>query len=83
MATKFPLDGRFARAVVVSGVPVPFPPAVQPVGPGRPWPSRPHSIAGTSMATPHVAGIAAMWLEARPGTTAQGLSQLLTGNARA
>jgi hypothetical protein len=35
------------------------------------------------MATPHVAGIAAMWLEARPGTTAQGLSQLLTGNARA
>jgi subtilisin family serine protease len=67
---------------VFSSVPVPFPPPVQPVGPGRPWPPQHHSIAGTSMATPHVAGIAAMWLEARPGTTAQGLSQLLTGNAR-
>jgi hypothetical protein len=35
------------------------------------------------MATPHVAGIAAMWLEARgTGTNAQALWQLLTGNAR-
>ena len=35
------------------------------------------------MATPHVAGIAAMWLEARGlSTGAQALWQLLTGNAR-
>jgi subtilisin family serine protease len=40
-------------------------------------------LSGTSMATPHVAGIAAAWLEARgSGTTAQALWQLLTGNAR-
>jgi subtilisin family serine protease len=68
---------------VFSSVPVPFPPAVQPGGAGRPWPPRHHSIAGTSMATPHVAGIAAMWLEARgAGTTAHALWQLLTGNTR-
>jgi subtilisin family serine protease len=39
-------------------------------------------LNGTSMATPHVAGIAAMWLEARgSSTSAEALWQLLTGNA--
>jgi subtilisin family serine protease len=39
--------------------------------------------SGTSMATPHVAGIAGMWLEANGSSTtsAQALWQLLTGNA--
>jgi subtilisin len=67
---------------VFSSVPEPFPASVQPVGNGRPWPARYHTISGTSMATPHVAGIAAMWLEARPGTSAQTLWQILTANAR-
>jgi subtilisin family serine protease len=46
-----------------------------------PMPQRYNSISGTSMATPHVSGIAALWLEARPNLSARELWQVLVSNA--
>ena len=53
------------------------------VGPGVavrsswPVPTTYRTISGTSMATPHVAGIAALWCEAQPHVTAAELFGLL------
>jgi len=47
-----------------------------------PMPERSRRLSGTSMATPHVAGIAALFAEAHPKATAAELWSLLTRHAR-
>ena len=47
-----------------------------------PMPRRFRTISGTSMATPHVAGIAALLAEANPKASAAELKNLLTSTAR-
>jgi len=66
---------------IYSSAPDPAPPAQPPFF--RTWTGRFDTISGTSMATPHVSGIAALHREADPQLSAEGLRQRLISTSRA
>jgi subtilisin family serine protease len=65
---------------VYSSAPEPAPPPQPPRF--RQWPSQYDVLNGTSMATPHVAGIAALLKEANPTLTSGALWRLLVSRSR-
>ena len=82
------LDSRLRVAFFSNGGINPNGGGVDIAGPGvdiySTWPMsrRYNTISGTSMATPHVAGIAALFAEANPRASASSLWSLLVRNAR-